>query len=58
MPKYDCVLRITTTTKNQTHPIWYIDYQMNRSIYYDQLINNQAKDWILDSLNSKSNSNF
>lgn len=40
----------------QTHPVWHIDYQSDRSIYYYSLINNQAKDWLLDSLNSESNS--
>ena len=51
------ILLITTTIKNQTHPIWFNDnYQIDKSMVCDSLINNRAYDWLMaDWLNGESN---
>ena len=45
------ILLITATIKNQTHPIWFHDnYQIDKSMVCDSLINNQANDWLIAGL--------
>ena len=43
------ILLITTTVNYQTHLIWFNDnYQIEKSMVCDSLINNQANDWWID----------
>ena len=45
------IFLITTTIKNQTHPIWFNDNnQFDKSIVCDLLINNRANDWLIAGL--------
>ena len=45
------ILLITTTINNQTQPIWYNDnYQIDKSMVCDSLINNRAYDWLTAGL--------
>ena len=48
------ILLITTTIKNQTHPIWFNDNQIDNSMICDSLIYKQMNDWLLDWSNGKS----
>ena len=48
------ILLITTTIKNQTHPIWFNDDQIDNSMICDSLIYKQMNDWLLDWSNGKS----
>ena len=50
MPKSERTINITNTTINyQTRPIWFNDnYQIEKSMVCDSLINNQANDWWID----------
>ena len=49
------ILLITTTIKNQTHPIWFNDNDQNdNSMVCDSLIYKQMNDWLLDWSNGKS----
>ena len=49
------ILLITTTIKNQTHPIWINnDDQIDNSMICDSLIYKQMNDWLLDWSNGKS----
>ena len=50
MPKSERTINITNTTINyQTRPIWFNDnYQIEKSMVCDSLINNQANDWLID----------
>ena len=51
------ILLITTTVNYQTHLIWFNDnYQIEKSMVCDSLINNRTYDWLMaDWLNGKSN---
>ena len=43
------ILLITTTIKNQTHPIWFNDDdQIDNSMICDSLIYKQMNDWLID----------
>ena len=45
------ILLITTTINNKTHPIWFNDnYQIDKSMVCDSLINNRAYDWLIAGL--------
>ena len=45
------ILLITTTIKNQTHPIWFNDYDQNdNSMVCDSLIYKQMNDWLIVGL--------
>ena len=49
------ILLITTTIKNQIHPIWINDDDQNdNSMICDSLIYKQMNDWLLDWSNGKS----
>ena len=48
------ILLITITIKNQTHPIWFNDDQIDNSMICDSLIYKQMNDWLLDWSNGKS----
>ena len=45
------ILLITTTINYQTHPIWFNDnYQIDKFMVCDSLINNRANDWLIYGL--------
>ena len=45
------ILLITTTIKNQTHPIWFNDNdQIDNSMVCDSLIYEQMNDWLIVGL--------